>query len=113
MRSTTPLALFTAAVPAAGALTACGGGSGDDPDTVKLAFVKDTNSRVRVRDDYVALVARQFEKANPGKKAKLIPVQASENAYYTKIQQMMRSPRTAPDVVYEDTFLISATARRS
>ncbi|MER6046795.1 hypothetical protein ABT168_04890 [Streptomyces sp. NPDC001793] len=61
-----------------------------DPDTVKLAFIKDTNTRVRVRDGYVALVARQFEKANPGKKVRLIPVQASENDYYTKIQQKIR-----------------------
>ncbi|MGG2458801.1 extracellular solute-binding protein [Streptomyces sp. RGM 3693] len=112
MRSTSPLGkplvLFTAAILAAGALTACGSGSGGDPNTVKVAFIKDTNSRVTVRDDYVTLVARQFEKAHPGKKVKLIPVQASENDYYTKIQQMMRSPKTAPDVVYEDTFLISS-----
>ncbi|WEB40340.1 extracellular solute-binding protein [Streptomyces yunnanensis] len=111
MRSTTPVVLFTAAVLAAGALTGCGSGSGADRNTVKVAFIKDTNNRVKVRDDYVALVARQFEKANPGKKVKLIPVQASENDYYTKIQQMMRSPKTAPDLVYEDTFLISSDIR--
>ncbi|WP_201305061.1 extracellular solute-binding protein [Streptomyces sp. GS7] len=108
MRSTTPLMLFTAAVLAAGTLTACGSGSGSDRDTVTVAFIKDTNNAVRVRDDYVALVARQFEKANPGKKVRLIPIQAAENDYYTKIQQMMRSPKTAPDVVYEDTFLVNS-----
>ncbi|TJZ46078.1 extracellular solute-binding protein [Streptomyces piniterrae] len=107
MRPTAPLTLLTAAVVAAGTLTACGG-SGSDRNTVKVAFIKDTNSRVTVRDDYIKLVARQFEKANPGKKVRLIPIQASENDYYTKIQQMMRSPKTAPDVVYEDTFLINS-----
>ncbi|UQA93022.1 ABC transporter substrate-binding protein [Streptomyces halobius] len=108
MRPTAPLLLLTAAVLAAGTLTACGGGPGSDRNTVKVAFIKDTNSKVTVRDDYIELVARRFEKANPGKKVKLVPIQASENDYYTKIQQMMRSPKTAPDVVYEDTFLISS-----
>ncbi|MEV5595114.1 extracellular solute-binding protein [Streptomyces sp. NPDC052496] len=108
MRRTAPMALLTAAVLAAGTLTACGGGSGGDRNTLKVAFIKDTNNKVTVRDDYVETVARAFEKANPGKKVKLIPIQASENDYYAKIQQMMRSPKTAPDLVYEDTFLINS-----
>ncbi|WP_310728708.1 extracellular solute-binding protein [Streptomyces sp. N2A] len=108
MRPTAPLILLAAAVVAAGTLTGCGSGSGSDKDTVKVAFIKDTNAKVTVRDDYVRLVARQFEKNNPGKKVRLIPIQASENDYYAKIQQMMRSPRTAPDLVYEDTFLVNS-----
>ncbi|MFG2895308.1 extracellular solute-binding protein [Streptomyces sp. NPDC048248] len=108
MRPTAPLILLTAAALAAGTLTACGSGSAGDRNTVRVAFIKDTNNRVTVRDDYVRLVAKQFEKANPGKKVKLIPIQASENDYYAKIQQMMRSPKTTPDVVYEDTFLINS-----
>ncbi|WP_030415654.1 extracellular solute-binding protein [Streptomyces sp. NRRL S-1448] len=108
MRPTTPLILLAAAVVAAGTLTGCGSGSGSDRDTVKVAFIKDTNAKVTVRDDYIRLVARQFERNNPGKKVRLIPIQASENDYYAKIQQMMRSPRTAPDLVYEDTFLVNS-----
>ncbi|WP_206503995.1 extracellular solute-binding protein [Streptomyces chrestomyceticus] len=108
MRRTAPMTLLTAAVLAAGTLTACGGGSGGDKNTVEVAFIKDTNNKVRVRDDYIETVARAFEKAHPGKKVKLIPIQASENDYYAKIQQMMRSPKTAPDLVYEDTFLINS-----
>ncbi|MER6309678.1 extracellular solute-binding protein [Streptomyces sp. NPDC001739] len=108
MRPTAPLILLAAAVVAAGTLTGCGSGSGSDKDTVKVAFIKDTNAKVTVRDDYIRLVARQFEKNNPGKKVRLIPIQASENDYYAKIQQMMRSPRTAPDLVYEDTFLVNS-----
>ncbi|MFH8408658.1 ABC transporter substrate-binding protein [Streptomyces sp. NPDC018019] len=107
MRRTAPMALLTAAVLAAGTLTACGG-SGGDRNTLKVAFPKDTNNKVTVRDDYVEMVARAFEKANPGKKVELVPIQASENDYYAKIQQMMRSPKTAPDLVYEDTFLINS-----
>ncbi len=75
MRRIAPMALLTAAVLAAGTLTACGDGSGGDRNTLKVAFPKDTNNKVTVRDDYVELVARAFEKANPGKKVKLIPIQ--------------------------------------
>jgi Bacterial extracellular solute-binding protein len=39
---------------------------------------------------------------------KLQPIVASENDYYTKLQLSMRSSRTAPDMCYEDTFLINS-----
>ncbi|MGP3981020.1 extracellular solute-binding protein [Streptomyces sp. KR80] len=107
MRPTAPL-ILTTVLAAATALTACGGGSGSDPDTVKVAYQRSTNNKVRIMDDYLAMVSKQFEKANPGKTVKLIPIQAAENDYYAKIQQMMRSPKTAPDLVYEDTFLINS-----
>jgi multiple sugar transport system substrate-binding protein len=50
----------------------------------------------------------QYEKANPGYTVKLEPIQASENDYYTKLTLMNRSGSTAPDVMYEDTFLINS-----
>ena len=108
MRPTAPLVLAVTAVLAVGTLTACGSGAGDDKNTLEIAFPKDTNNKVTLRDDYIKYVAKQFEKAHPGKKVKLVPIQASQQDYYTKIQQMMRSPKTAPDLVYEDTFLIKS-----
>jgi multiple sugar transport system substrate-binding protein len=108
VRPATPLALSIAAVLAAGTLTACGGGSASDPNTIKIAFPKDTDKKVTVRDDFVKDVAEEFEKKNKGKKVEIIPIQASQQDYYSKIQQMMRSPKTAPDLVYEDTFLINS-----
>lgn len=107
MRPTTPLLLATALV-AAGTLTACGGGSGDDPDTVKVSFKQSTDNQVKVMDTFLADIKKQFEKENPGKKVKLVPIKAPDSEYYTKLQQMMRSPKTAPDLVYEDTFLINS-----
>src|SRR4051812_192647 len=90
-------------------LAACGGsGSAGSGDTIKIAYQRNMDNKSRIMDNYLALVKKQFEKANPGKKIQLIPVQASENDYYSKIQLMMRSPRTAPDLVYEDTFLINS-----
>lgn len=107
MRPTAPLLLATALV-AAGTLTACGGDSGDDPDTVKVSFKQSTDNQVKVMDTFLADIKKQFEKENPGKKVKLVPIKAPDSEYYTKLQQMMRSPKTAPDLVYEDTFLINS-----
>ncbi|CBG69912.1 putative extracellular solute-binding lipoprotein [Streptomyces scabiei 87.22] len=102
--------LLTAAlaVTAPGVLTACGSGSGSDPDTVEISYKQSTDNQVRVMDTFLADVRKQFEKANPGKKVKLVPIKAPDSEYYTKVQQMLRSPKTAPDLVYEDTFLINS-----
>ncbi|MEV0125937.1 extracellular solute-binding protein [Streptomyces sp. NPDC050703] len=103
-----PLLLAAATLLTAGTLSACGGGSGDDPDTVKVSFKQSTDNDVRVMDTYLADIKKQFEKAHPGKKVKLVPIKAPDSEYYTKLQQMLRSPKTAPDLVYEDTFLINS-----
>jgi multiple sugar transport system substrate-binding protein len=95
-------------VSAAGTLTACGSGSGSDPDTVKVSFKQSTDNSIKVTDTYLADIKKQFEKANPGKKVELVPIKAPDSEYYTKVQQMLRSPKTAPDLVYEDTFLINS-----
>ncbi|MEU0804566.1 extracellular solute-binding protein [Streptomyces sp. NPDC005970] len=108
MRHTAPLILTAVTLVAAAGLTACGGGSGSDPDTVKVAYKRSTDNKIRFQDNYLAGVKREFEKANPGKTVKLIPIQAQDNDYATKVQQMMRSPKTAPDLVYEDTFRINS-----
>ncbi|WP_200308978.1 extracellular solute-binding protein, partial [Streptomyces adelaidensis] len=102
--------LLTAAlaITAPGALTACGSGSGSDPDTVEVSYKQSTDNQIRVLDTFLADVKKQFEKANPGKKVKLVPIKAPDSEYYTKVQQMLRSPKTAPDLVYEDTFLINS-----
>ncbi|CAM5282339.1 hypothetical protein SALBM311S_09333 [Streptomyces alboniger] len=46
-------------------------------------------------DDHLAGVKKQFEKENPGKKVELVPIKAPDSEYYTKLQQMLRSPKTA------------------
>jgi len=101
-----PLVLAT--LLAATTLTGCGSGSGSDPDTVKVSFKQSTDNSIRVMDTYLGEMKKQFEKANPGKKVELVPIKAPDSEYYTKLQQMLRSPKTAPDLVYEDTFLINS-----
>ncbi|MGP3948188.1 ABC transporter substrate-binding protein [Streptomyces sp. 7N604] len=107
MRPTAPLIILSG-VLAATALTACGGGSGSDPDTVKVAYNRSTDNKIRFKDSQLSEAKQEFEKANPGKKVELVPIQAPDNDYATKVQQMMRSPKTAPDLVYEDTFRINS-----
>ncbi|MFE5397235.1 extracellular solute-binding protein [Streptomyces sp. NPDC056568] len=101
-------ALFTLTALASTALAACGSGSGDDPDTVKVSFKQSTDNSIKVMDTYLGDIKKQFEKAHPGKKVELVPIKAPDSEYYTKLQQMLRSPKTAPDLVYEDTFLINS-----
>src|SRR5664279_4340832 len=88
--------------------TACGGsGSGSgDGKTIKVAYQQFGEGKVMA--NFLAGVKTSFEKANPGKKVQLLPIVASENDYYTKLALMLRSPRTTPDLVYEDTFLINS-----
>ncbi len=90
------------------ALTACGGsGSGSgDGTTIKVAYQQFGEGKVMAH--FLAGVKKEFEKDNPGKKVQLLPIVASENDYYTKLALMLRSPRTTPDLVYEDTFLINS-----
>lgn len=108
MRPTAALPPLLAVALAAATLTACGGGSGSDPDTLKVSFKQSTDNSVKVMDTYLADIKKQFEKANPGKKVEFVPIKAPDSEYYTKLQQMLRSPKTAPDLVYEDTFLINS-----
>ncbi|MFJ8604597.1 extracellular solute-binding protein [Streptomyces shenzhenensis] len=108
MRPTAVLPALLATALAATALTACGGGSGSSPDTVKVSFKQSTDNSVKVMDTYLAGIKKQFEKKYPGKKVEFVPVKAPDSEYYTKLQQMLRSPKTAPDLVYEDTFLINS-----
>ncbi|MGC0329448.1 multiple sugar transport system substrate-binding protein [Streptomyces sp. SAI-170] len=104
-----PTALLTTVVAlTAATLTACGSGSGSDPDTLKVSFKQSTDNSVRVMDDHLADVKKQFERQHPGKKVEFVPIKAPDSEYYTKLQQMLRSPKTAPDLVYEDTFLINS-----
>ncbi len=53
-------------------------------------------------------VQKQLATTDPNITLKLEPVVADEGAYYTKIDLMMRSANTAPDIIREDSFLIGS-----
>ncbi|SEG55856.1 carbohydrate ABC transporter substrate-binding protein, CUT1 family [Actinacidiphila yanglinensis] len=102
----TGIAVITTVLAAT--VSGCGSGSGSSGKTIKVVYQKQLNSSNTVQPDFLAAQVKEFEKANPGTTVKLVPVTASENDYYTKIQLMMRSPVTAPDLVYEDTATINS-----
>ena len=81
--------------------------SGDtDTDTVKVAYQE--YGGFFQAGQHLRQVKKEFEKEHPGKTVELIPIEASENDYYAKLNLMQRSDSTAPDVLYEDTFLINS-----
>jgi len=111
--------LTAAGLGATATLAACGGstGGGTSPGTaassggeisgeVKVTFQQFGNSKIQA--NFLGEMAKKFSAAHPQASVKLQPIVASENDYYTKLQLSMRSPRTAPDMCYEDTFLINS-----
>src|SRR3954453_22919465 len=96
------------ALTALGTLSACSssGASGADNKTIKVAYQK-FGAFVQM-DQHMRKVKQEYEQAHRGLKVKLLPIQADENSYYTKLNLMSRSASTAPDVLYEDTFLVNA-----
>ncbi|MFG2072945.1 extracellular solute-binding protein [Nonomuraea maritima] len=51
---------------------------------------------------------KQYEAAHPGVTIKLTAVQGTPEAYYTKLALLNRSPDSAPDLYYHDTFQVNA-----
>ena len=98
------------AVALALGITACSGSSGSETvaegKTIKVAYQQFGEGKVMA--NFLDGVKLEFEKANPGKSVQMLPIVASENDYYTKLALMLRSERTTPDLVYEDTFLINS-----
>jgi multiple sugar transport system substrate-binding protein len=102
------ISIAAAAAAAALVLSGCAGGSGDDGDTIKVAYSKFGN--FTQMDDHMKGVKEQFEAANSGLTVELVPIEAQEADYFTKLALMNQSEATAPDVMYEDTFKVKSDA---
>ena len=98
--------LATAAVVSATLAGCGGGGSNGGSKTLTVTYQQFGNSHVQA--DFLKSVKAEYEKAHKGVTVDLQPISASEDDYYTKLQLQMRSARTSPDLVYEDTFLINS-----
>jgi multiple sugar transport system substrate-binding protein len=105
MRHTLAVAALAALALTAPAACSSGGSGSSSAKTITVAYQK-FGSFVQL-DDQLKKVKTQYEQAHPGYTVKLVPIEASENDYYTKLSLMNRSPSTAPDVMYEDTFLVN------
>ena len=105
-----PLSLFVMLFALATVTQACGGPSttsSNGPVTITVAF-QQFGPPPYPEQAWWMQVKQRVEAANPNIKVKLEPIIASEGDYYTKLDLMMRSPSTAPDLVREDSFLISS-----
>src|SRR3954451_1969430 len=108
-------AMAMVSVVALGALTACSSGDGGSEDdasggatTVTVAYQKTT--AFHQLDDMLQVAKTQFEQAHPDITIDLQPIEAEQDQYFTKLALMNGSPKTAPDVIYEDTFQIRSDA---
>ena len=87
------------------ALAACSPGDpGASSKTLKVAYQK-TDSFTAL-DTMLQSAKQEFEAANQGVTIELQPIQANDDDYGTKLALALRSPSTAPDVFYEDTFKV-------
>ncbi|WP_420368937.1 extracellular solute-binding protein [Curtobacterium sp. L1-20] len=109
MKRTRIIAGLAAVAVAAVGLAGCSSSGSASSDTIKIAYQK--FGAFQQLDAQMKVVKKEYEKDNPGKKVELVPIQAQENDYYTKLALMNKAPATAPDVMYEDTFLIKADAQ--
>lgn len=79
------------------------------PVTIKVVF-EENGPPPYQEANYWKMVSNQVTKAYPNIHVSLQPVVAAEGPYYTKVDLMMRSASTAPDLVKEDSFLIGSDA---
>lgn len=59
---------------------------------------------------YLEEFEKKYESENPNIDIVLSPIIASEGDYFSKIALALKSPSTAPNIVSEDTFMLSADA---
>lgn len=109
MKRTRIIAGLAAVAVAAVGLAGCSSSGSASSDTIKIAYQK--FGAFQQLDAQMKVVKKAYEKDHPGKKVELVPIQAQENDYYTKLALMNKAPATAPDVMYEDTFLVKADAQ--
>jgi multiple sugar transport system substrate-binding protein len=76
----------------------------DGSKTLKVVYQK-TDSFTAL-DTMFQAVKQEFEAANQGVTVELQPIQGNDDDYGTKLALALRSPSTAPDVFYEDTFQV-------
>jgi multiple sugar transport system substrate-binding protein len=90
-------------------LTGCAGGdAGADGDTLRIAYQK--TASFTAMDELMKTVKGEYEKEYPDRKVELVPIEAEQDQYFTKLALMNGSADTAPDVIYEDTFQIRSDA---
>ncbi|NHF62337.1 extracellular solute-binding protein [Microcella pacifica] len=100
------LAVATVSV-AALALSGCTDAGGGD-QVIRVVYPEQPPSTAK--SDVIETVKAEFEEANEGWTLELVPINAADADYFSRIALMFGSPDTAPDIVYDDTFQVNAHA---
>ncbi len=77
--------------------------------TLTVAYEYSPGSTSNPTGSFISTVAKEFEAKHPGVIVKPEEIIADEGAYYTKLDLEEQSAATAPNVVMQDTFLISSS----
>ena len=75
-----------------------------DSSTLRVAY-QQFGSGTTLQQWLTKIIA-EFTKKHPGVSVELVPIVAAENDYFTKNELLMSSPRSCPDLVFEDTFIL-------
>ena len=87
----------------------CSSDSGSrDANTLKVAYQK--TAAFYQLGDVLQKAKTEFEAAHKDVTIELVPIEAEQDQYFTKLALMNGSASTAPDVIYEDTFQIRSDA---
>lgn len=76
--------------------------------TITIAYEFSPGSTSNPTGSFINTVAKEFEAQHPNVVIKPQEIIADEGAYYTKLDLEEQSAKTAPNVVMQDTFLISS-----
>ncbi|GHO45009.1 extracellular solute-binding protein [Ktedonospora formicarum] len=88
------------------ALPACGGSSSNGKTVIRVVY-QQFGPPPYYEQQWWTKVKQQVEAANPKIEVQLQPIIADEGSYYTKLALQLRS-NNPPDIVREDSFLISS-----
>ena len=103
------LLLASVVVVLSGAAGAAHARTAAKPVTITVAYQKFQAEPPPYWDDvFWKHMQSKLAAAHSNIRLKLIPVNASEGDYYTKIDLLLRSASTAPDIVREDSFLVGS-----
>ncbi|GAA5016063.1 extracellular solute-binding protein [Terrabacter aeriphilus] len=112
------VALSAAALTLTVALAGCGssgssgsaapGAKGGDAGTLTVAYQR--TSQFTQLDAVLKKAKSEYEAAHAGTTVELVPIEAEQDQYFTKLALMNRSASTAPDVIYEDSFQVRSDA---
>jgi multiple sugar transport system substrate-binding protein len=99
--------LATVAVATGGILTGVSPASASSGGTISVVY--QVQGGTNALTALVNTAKTEFQKQYPGWTVNLEPITSpAENEYYTKLDLMNGSASTAPNVMYEDTFLVNS-----